>query len=61
MKKNKLVFAITEQDLQQEALIYIGRKLTQSEIQTAKKGLESGLTTDIETIYRTIFNEMIVQ
>ncbi len=29
------------------------------EIQIAKKGLEFGLLTDIGTIYKTIFTEMI--
>lgn len=56
---NKIVFAITKEDLQFEAKERIGRILTDEEIYIAKKGLESGLLTDIETVYQTIFKEMI--
>jgi hypothetical protein len=58
-EKDKLVFSITLEDLQSEALEKIGRTLTKEEILVAKKGLESGLLTDIDTIYATIFREMI--
>jgi hypothetical protein len=56
---NYLVFAITLDDLQREALEKIGRILTDEEIDIAKKGLEFGLLTNIDVIYRTIFCEMI--
>lgn len=56
---NYLVFAITLDDLQREALEKIGRILTDEEIDIAKKGLEFGLLTNIDIIYRTIFCEMI--
>jgi uncharacterized protein (UPF0332 family) len=58
-KKDKLVFSITLEDLQSEALEKIGRTLTEEEILVAKKGLESGLLTDINTVYTAIFFEMI--
>jgi hypothetical protein len=58
-EKDKLVFSITVEDLQSEALEKIGRTLTDEEIQAAKKGLEFGLYTDIDTVYATIFFEMI--
>ena len=54
-----LVFAITLEDLQSESLKKIGRTLTDQEIYIAKKGLEFGLLTDIDTVYKTIFTEMI--
>ena len=54
-----LVFAITLEDLQSESLEKIGRTLTDQEIYIAKKGLEFGLLTDIDTVYKTIFTEMI--
>ncbi|OHB70337.1 MAG: hypothetical protein A2W23_02455 [Planctomycetes bacterium RBG_16_43_13] len=57
--KDKLVFSITLEDLQSEALRMIGRTLTDEEIYIAKKGLESGLLTSIDVVYRTIFTEMI--
>ena len=58
-EKDKLVFSITLEDLQYEALEKIGRTLTEEEVHIAKKGLEWGLLTDIDTIYATIFREMI--
>lgn len=61
IEKDKLVFSITLEDLQSEALEKIGRTLTEEEVQVAKKGLEFGLLTDIDTIYKTIFSEMIEQ
>ncbi len=54
-----LVFAITLEDLQSESLENIGRILTDEEIYIAKKGLEFGLLTNIDTVYKTIFTEMI--
>ena len=61
IEKDNLVFSITIENLQSEALEKIGRSLTEEEIQVAKKGLEFGLLTDIDTIYKTIFSEMIGQ
>ena len=58
-EKDKLVFSITLEDLQYEALEKIGRTLTDEEVHIAKKGLEWGLLTDIDSIYATIFHEMI--
>ena len=55
----ELVFAITLEDLQYEAMEKLGRKLTEEEIYIAKKGLESGLLFDIGTVYNAIFFEMI--
>ncbi|MFA4851983.1 MAG: hypothetical protein WC599_05640 [Bacteroidales bacterium] len=59
LQSNKIVFAITEDDLQYEAKEKIGRELTDEEILIAKKGLEWGLNTNIDTVYGTIFNEML--
>ncbi len=61
IEKDKLVFSIILEDLQREALEKIGRTLTEEEVHVAKKGLEFGLLTDIDTIYKTIFSEMIKQ
>ncbi len=57
--KNEIIFAITLEDLQNEALEKLGRTLKEDEIRIAKKGLDSGLMTDIETVYNTIFFELI--
>jgi hypothetical protein len=59
LSENEIVFAITVNDLQNEANEKIGRYLTEDEINIAKKGLECGLLTDIDTVYNTIFDEMI--
>lgn len=59
IEKDKLVFYITLEELQSEALEIIGRTLTEEEIQVAEKGLEFGLRTDIDTVYATIFFEML--
>lgn len=59
MDSEKIVFSITIADLQKEAIEKIGRNLDDIEIQIARKGLESGIMFDIETIYNTILFEMI--
>ncbi len=59
IQQNEIIFTITKEDLQCKAQEKIGRELTDDEIHIAKKGIESGLLTDIETVYQTIFNEMI--
>jgi hypothetical protein len=61
MPQNELVFSISLDDLQSEAVRYIGRNLTEEEVYIAKDGIESGLLTDIDTVYRTVFFEMITR
>jgi len=55
-----IIFQITVEDLQNEAMERIGRKLTDDEMDIAREGVEWGLgdVALIET-YNTIFNEMI--
>ena len=58
--ENEIIFAITTEDLQNEAIERIGRKLSDEEIEIAKDGLEWGLQTcNLDNIYNTIFSEMI--
>jgi hypothetical protein len=59
MQQNEILFAITTEDLQYEAKEKLGRELSDDEIEIAKRGLENGLLFDINTIYKTIFKEMI--
>jgi len=59
INKEEPIFLITLEDIQNEALEKIGRTLTDEEVQVARKGLEFGLLTDIDTVYKTIFFEMI--
>ena len=56
---SNIIFQITEEDLQYEAIEKIGRKLSNDEFEIAKKGLEWGLLTNIDVVYNTIFKEMI--
>ncbi|MEW6026108.1 MAG: hypothetical protein AB1599_02270 [Planctomycetota bacterium] len=54
-----LLFYISKETMQNEAMSKIGRHLTDDELHIARKGLEAGLGTDIDTVYNTIFFEMI--
>ena len=59
MINDNIIFQITKEDLQAEAIEKIGRNLTDNEIDVAKDGLEWGLLTNIDVVYNTIFTEMI--
>lgn len=63
MKKNKkdeeIIFSVTVGELQQEAIRLIGRSLTNEELYVALKGIESGLSFDIETVFKTAIEESI--
>lgn len=59
INKDDILFYISKETLQYEAMGKIGRYLTDEEMAIAKKGLEWGLTFDIETVYNTILFEMI--
>lgn len=55
----RIIFSVCVEDLQNEALMKIGRKLTEDEIHNASKGIEAGLSFDIDTIYATAIDEAI--
>ncbi len=57
--KEELLFYIDRETMQDEAMRTIGRYLTEEELDIAKKGLEWGLMTGIDTVYNTILFEMI--
>jgi hypothetical protein len=60
MENNELIFAITLEDLQNEAIQRIGRQLTDDEIEIAKNGIEWGIMDSaLDITYNTIFTEMI--
>ena len=58
-KNNEIIFSITVEDLQDEAVNRIGRKLTDNELCIAKKGIESGLLFDIDTVMKTAIEEAV--
>ncbi len=53
MNENENIFEISIEWVQEEAKKLIGRKLTDDEISSVKKGIESGLLFDIETVFKT--------
>jgi len=59
IRHDKILYAICEDDIQNEAKYTLGRELTEEELEVAVDGLEWGIGTSISTIYNTIFYEMI--
>ncbi|MCX9086450.1 MAG: hypothetical protein OIN90_02670 [Candidatus Methanoperedens sp.] len=59
INKDEILFYISKETMQYEAMEKIGRYLSEEELDVARKGLEWGLTFDIETVYNTILFEMI--
>jgi hypothetical protein len=53
MKDEEILFSVNVGWVQAEAERYISRRLTDSELYSVKKGLEWGLTTDIDTVFKT--------
>lgn len=56
---DRLVYSITEEDLQFEAKRTLGRELDEYEILQAKKHLEFGIGEASGIMYNAIFTEMI--
>lgn len=54
-----IIFAVTEEQVQDAALGYIGRKLTEDEMSFAIKGIEEGLSFDLETVFETAVLESV--
>jgi hypothetical protein len=58
--ENNIIFQITVEDLQNEAIERMGRTLTDDEIEITKEGIEWGLgDVSLLSTYNTIFAEMI--
>lgn len=56
---DKNIFAITVQDLQDVAISLIERRLTDTEIRTAEKCIESGLTFGIDIVFKAAIEEAV--
>lgn len=52
METQENIFSIPVESVQEEATRIIKRRLTEEELLSVKKGIEWGLLTDIDTIYR---------
>ncbi len=55
----EIIFSVSLEELQQEAIQFIGRNLTSEEIYRASKGIEAGLSFDIETVFKTAIRESV--
>ena len=51
--EDEIIFKITKGWIQQESIELIGRELTECELHSVKKGIEWGLLTDIDTVFKT--------
>lgn len=58
-QKNQILFSVTVEELQDEAVNRIGRKLTDEELYTAQKGINLGLSFGIETILRAAIDDSV--
>lgn len=59
IQNKEIIFSVTTDELQNEAVNRVGRELTDDELYSAKKGIESGLSFDIETVFATAIDEAV--
>lgn len=57
---NKIIFSVTEDELQFEAERIIGRRLTEDELAYACKGIEWGLGTGIEIVFAAAIKQSAI-
>ncbi|HET9057821.1 MAG TPA: hypothetical protein VFN30_13330 [Chitinophagaceae bacterium] len=56
---NEILFTITKEDLQAEAIHYLGREMDEEEYAKAKKILEFGVGENLRYIYWGFFFELM--
>lgn len=57
--QEEYIFSITSEWVQLEAERLVGRRLTDDELSSVKKGIECGLLTDIDIIFKTAIQNAI--
>ena len=57
--KERKVFAIFAEDVQDVAVSLLDRRLTDDEMRTAEKCIDSGLSFGIETVFKAAIEEAI--
>ena len=57
--KIRVMFAITEEDVQAVAEYRKGRKLTDDELYSASKGVEAGLSSGLDIVLETAVEDAI--
>ena len=57
----KMVFAVTVGDIQQESVRLIGRNLNDEELYTAIKGIDWGLSTGIYIVFKAAIDQAVEQ
>lgn len=59
MEVSNVLFTLTNSNIQDYSMNYIGRKLDESELLSAKKYVESGILTSIDIIFRAAIDAII--
>ncbi|MDD4683959.1 MAG: hypothetical protein PHD45_01845 [Bacteroidales bacterium] len=54
----KIIYSIEIDDIQEESLIHLERKLSDDELEIVRKKLEWGINTSLPIIYDSIFDDI---
>ncbi len=56
--QDDILFMISKRSIQQIAQEKLGRQLSEEELEVVKKGLESGLYFDVDSVFDAAFDEL---
>jgi len=59
-KDKRILFVVTEDDIQEVAKRLIGRELTEEEIRKASKGVEEGLSYGLDIVLKTAVEDAVI-